>query len=124
MSCLFIGMINFDDVGSRKEYEEYVQLASTIVKNYQGTYLARTEEVFHMQEVIEDTSVQKEECEERTEMPNKTEIPDKVIVISFPDKSHLKACFQSQEYRAIMRKRINNVRSKGYVVGGVQYEDQ
>lgn len=118
MSYYFIGMIEFDEGSSKKEYEEYVALAKPILEKYKATYLAKTEEVLNIQEILEKRSIKGGNSKEDME------VPDKVIIVRFPDKKHLQSCFQSEEYQAIMQKRINNVKSRGIVVGGFEDEDK
>ncbi|MGN1398518.1 MAG: DUF1330 domain-containing protein [Erysipelotrichaceae bacterium] len=45
-------------------------------------------------------------------------VPQRVILIKFPSKERLEKCFASQEYRAIMSKRVDNVDARAVIVEG------
>ena len=85
------------DGGNRGEYDDYIERVRPIVESYGGEYLVRTEEV----ERLSDKRV-----------------PQRVILIKFPTKDKLKECFASQEYRAIMSKRVNSVDARAIIVEG------
>ncbi|MGN0822957.1 MAG: DUF1330 domain-containing protein [Candidatus Gallimonas sp.] len=83
------------DCGNREEYDDYIEKVRPIVESYGGEYLVRTEEV----ESLSDKRV-----------------PQRVILIKFPMKAKLEECFASQEYRAIMSKRVNSVDARAIIV--------
>ena len=78
----------------RGEYDDYIAAVKPIVESFGGEYLVRTEKV---------TSV----SAERT--------PDRVIVIRFPSRERLDACFASDAYRQIMRKRAGSVDARAVI---------
>lgn len=43
-------------------------------------------------------------------------------MIEFPDKAALDHCFSSEDYKAIMMKRINSVDSRAIIVPGIEEE--
>ncbi|MGM9647490.1 MAG: DUF1330 domain-containing protein [Eubacteriales bacterium] len=83
--------------GNRDEYDFYIEKVRPIVESYGGEYLVRTEEI-------------KSLSEQRT--------PQRVILIRFPSKERLEACFASDEYRAIMMKRVSSVDARAIIVEG------
>lgn len=97
MACYFMIDTYIPDGGNRVEYDDYIEKVRPIVESYGGEYLVRTEEV----ESLSDKRV-----------------PQRVILIKFPSKDKLKECFASQEYRAIMSKRVNSVDARAIIVEG------
>ena len=65
------------------------------MENYGGKYIVRSEKI---------TSLS----------PNRN--PQRVIIISFPSREALMRCFESDEYKAIMNKRIGSVDARGLIV--------
>ncbi|MGN0485152.1 MAG: DUF1330 domain-containing protein [Lachnospiraceae bacterium] len=101
MAYYFMIDTYIDEQRSRAEYDAYIKEVKPIVEKYHGTYLARTEEV---------------QClsEKRT--------PQRVILIKFPTKEELDACFSSEEYKHIMAKRVNSVDARAIIVPGEDVE--
>ncbi|MGN1183692.1 MAG: DUF1330 domain-containing protein [Oliverpabstia sp.] len=91
MSCFFV-VDTYIDGGS---YDEYIEEVVPIVENYGGKYIVRSEKI---------TSLS----------PNRN--PQRVIIISFPSREALMRCFESDEYKAIMNKRIGSVDARGLIV--------
>lgn len=98
MSWYFIVDTYVDEQRDRKEYDEYIEQVKPIVETYSGEYLVRTENIDSW-------------CEKRN--------PQRVIIIKFPTRSQLDACFSSEEYKAIMSKRENSVDSRAVIVEGL-----
>ncbi len=78
-----------------KEYEEYIDLVKPIVESYGGKYLVRSNTV--------------------TSLSSKRN-PQRVILIRFPSKEALHACFKSEEYKRIQQKREENVEAHALIV--------
>lgn len=97
MACYFMIDTYIPQDGNREEYDYYIDKVRPIVESYGGEYLVRTEKV---------------EC-----LSKKRE-PQRVILIKFPTKAKLEECFASQEYRAIMSKRVNSVDARAIIVEG------
>ena len=76
-------------------YEEYIQEVKPIVESFGGEYLVRTEQI---------TSLH----------PQRN--PQRVILIRFPSRQALDACFASEEYQRIMKKRIESVDARALIV--------
>ena len=83
--------------GNREEYDFYIEKVKPIVESYGGEYLVRTEKI-------------KSLSDKRT--------PQRVILIRFPSKEKLEACFASTEYQAIMMNRINSVDARAIIAEG------
>lgn len=83
--------------GNREEYDFYIEKVRPIVESYGGEYLVRTEDV--------------------TCLSDKRK-PQRIIVIRFTSKEELDACFSSEEYQAIMMKRVNSVDARAVIVEG------
>lgn len=98
MAWYFIVDTYINEEKGRGEYDEYINAVKPIVENYGGKYLVRTEN-------IQILSVERN--------------PQRVIVVRFEDKSNLKACFASDEYREIISKRKNSVDSRAVIAEGV-----
>lgn len=85
------------DGGNRAEYDDYIEKVRPIVERYGGKHLVRTEEI---------------------ESLSQKRAPQRVILIRFPSKERLKACFASSEYRAIQSKRENSVDARAIIAKG------
>lgn len=85
------------------EYSDYIAKVKPIVERFGGKYLVRSNTVISMDD---------RRC------------PQRSIVIEFPDKEALDHCFSSEDYRAIMMKRINSVDSRAIVVPGIEEETE
>lgn len=97
MSCYFMIDTYISPDGNRGEYDEYIDEVRPIVEHYGGEYLVRTEEI---------------------ESLSQRRTPQRVILIRFPSRERLDACFASPEYRAIMMKRVNSVDARAIIVEG------
>ena len=102
MASYFIVSINMEKPDGAEEYGEYLRLVKPIVEAHGGRYLVRTEQIAHVG------------GEWR---------PDRVIVIRFPDRGALEACFGSEEYRCIAQKREMSVNSSAVIAEGENDED-
>lgn len=85
------------------EYTDYITKVKPIVERFGGKYLVRTNTVI---------SLNDERC------------PQRSIVIEFPNKKALDLCFSSEDYKAIMMKRINSVDSRAIIVPGIEEEKE
>ncbi|MBR2256099.1 MAG: DUF1330 domain-containing protein [Blautia sp.] len=75
----------------RGSYDDYIEQVKPIVESYGGEYLARSENVTALSPLRK---------------------PDRVIIIKFPSREKLDACFASDEYRRIMHERTDSVDAK------------
>lgn len=66
-----------------------------IVESYGGEYLARSENVTALSPLRK---------------------PDRVIIIRFPSREKLDACFASDEYRRIMHERVDSVDARAVII--------
>lgn len=94
MAAFFIVSIQCDKPEARPLYDAYIRRVKPIVERHGGRYLLRSERLEHLA------------GEWR---------PDRLIVIRFPDKAALQACFASAEYRAIEGLRLASVRSSAVI---------
>lgn len=85
--------------GGRDDYDEYIRLVKPIVESYGGEYLVRSESLTALGDIWR---------------------PDRMIIIRFPDRNSLDACFASDEYKQIMGKRISSVNSQAVIVPGLE----
>lgn len=97
MKYYFI-VTTYYEKGDQALYRDYIQEVKPIVEQFGGKYLVRTEDIAHLSE---DWT------------------PDRVIVIEFPSKEQLEACFSSAQYQKIKSKRENSVKSMAIIVNGV-----
>ena len=95
MACFFIIDVYIDKNKGRGSYDDYVEKVKTIVENYGGEYLEQTESVTALSPLRK---------------------PDRVIIIRFPSREKLDACFASDEYRQIMHERIDSVDARALIV--------
>ena len=98
MAVYFIVCVYQDKERGWGEYEEYIRLVKPIVEEYGGRYIMRSEAV--------------EALDRRWE-------PERVIIIRFPDRGRLDACFGSEAYQRIMEKRTSSVDSRAVIVPGI-----
>lgn len=94
MAAFFIVSIQLDNPTARPLYDAYIKNVRPIVERHGGRYLVRTERLAHL---AGDWR------------------PDRVIMIRFPDRAALEACFASEEYRAIQDLRLASVRSSAVI---------
>lgn len=97
MSCYFIVDVYIDENKGRGSYEDYIEKVKPIVESFGGEYLVWTEKI-------------------RALSPLRN--PGRVIVIRFPSREELDACFASDEYRQIMYEREDNVDARAVIVEG------
>ena len=97
MNCYFI-ITTYIKPENRGMYEEYIRQVKPIVEQFGGRYLVRTEDLVCLSEEWK---------------------PDRMIVIEFPSREQLEACFSSEQYQNIKQKRENSVRSMAVIAQGV-----
>lgn len=95
MACFFIIDVYIDKSKGRGSYDDYIEKVKPIVEKYGGEYIARTENVTSLSPLRK---------------------PDRVIIIKFPSREKLDACFASDEYRRIMHDRVDNVDARAVIV--------
>lgn len=95
MACFFIVDTYIDKNKGRGSYDDYIVQVKPIVESYGGVYLARIENVTALSPLRK---------------------PDRVIIIRFPSREKLDACFASDEYRRIMYDRVDNVDARAVIV--------
>ncbi|MGN0351321.1 MAG: DUF1330 domain-containing protein [Roseburia sp.] len=95
MDCYFIVDTYIDEKEGRGLYDEYIRKVRPIVESFGGEYLVRTEKI---------TSLH----------PQRN--PQRVIIIKFPSRQALDACFASDSYQRIMYERINSVDARALIV--------
>ena len=95
MACFFIVDTYIDKNKGRGFYDDYIEQVKPIVESYGGEYLARSENVTALSPLRK---------------------PDRVIIIKFPSREKLDACFASDEYRRIMHDRVDNVDARAVIV--------
>ena len=94
MSCYFLIDTYIDKEHGRGHYDDYINKVKPIVQSYGGEYLLRSEKVSSL-------------SAQRT--------PQRVIVIRFPDREKLEACFGSEEYKAIAHERVESVDARAII---------
>ena len=95
MACFFIIDVYIDESKGRGSYDDYIEKVKPIVEKYGGEYIARTENVTALSPLRK---------------------PDRVIIIKFPSREKLDACFASDEYRRIMHERTDSVDARAVIV--------
>ena len=88
MSCYFLVDTYIEKDKGRGLYDEYIRKVKPIVESFGGEYLIRTEKSCSLH-------------------PKRN--PQRVILIRFPSRQALDACFASEAYRGIMHERIGSV---------------
>ena len=97
MSCYFLIDTYIDPKRGRGEYDAYIELVKPIVESFGGEYIVRSENVASLSPLRN---------------------PDRVIIIRFPSRKDLNACFGSEEYKKIQEKRIGSVDARGVIAEG------
>ena len=97
MSCYFIVSVNTGE-NDRTLYDVYIERVKPIVEGFGGEYLVRTEQL-------------------QTLSPRWT--PNRLIIIRFPNRERLDACFASDAYRAIQDLRIRSVNADAVIAEGL-----
>lgn len=95
MACFFIVDTYIDKNKGRGSYDDYIEQVKPIVESYGGEYLTRTENVTALSPLRK---------------------PDRVIIIRFPSREKLDACFASDEYTRIMYERADSVDARAVIV--------
>ncbi len=95
MACFFIIDVYIDENKGRGSYDDYIERVKPIVEKYGGDFIVRTEKVTALS-------------------PSRK--PDRVIIIRFPSREKLDACFSSDEYRHIMHERTDSVDARAVIV--------
>ena len=95
MACFFIIDVYIDESKGRGSYDDYIEKVKPIVEKYGGEYIARTENVTSLSPLRK---------------------PNRVIIIKFPSREKLDACFSSEEYKQIMHERIDSVDARAVIV--------
>ena len=95
MECYFIVDTYIDADKGRGMYDEYIRRVKPIVESFGGEYLVRTEQITSLHSLRN---------------------PQRVIIIRFPSRQALDACFASEEYQRIMKKRIESVDARALIV--------
>ena len=95
MECYFIVDTYIDERKGRGLYDDYIRKVKPIIESFGGEYLARTEKL---------TSLH----------PKRN--PQRVIMIRFPSRQALDACFASEEYQKIMNERMSSVDARALIV--------
>ncbi len=95
MSCYFLIDTYIDKERGRGLYDDYINKVKPIVESCGGEYLLRSEKVSSLS-------------------PQRT--PQRVIVIRFPDRKKMEACFHSEEYKAIAHERAESVDARAVIV--------
>lgn len=97
MSCFFMIDVYIDGERGRGMYDSYIRKVRPIVERFGGRYLVRTENVFSL---------------------STSRNPQRVILIEFPDREALNACFSSDEYKAIAGERESSVDARAVIAEG------
>lgn len=95
MPAYFLISVQINDEEDRAPYDEYIRQVIPIVESYGGKYIIRSEKITYM---------------------TGTWRPDRMIVIEFPSKKEIDACFTSKEYIKISGLRVNKALSQTIVV--------
>ena len=94
MSCYFMIDVYIDGERGRGMYDSYIRKVRPTVESYGGRYLVRTENVCAL---------------------SASRNPQRVIIIEFPSRAALDACFSSEEYRAIAGERTGSVDARAVI---------
>jgi uncharacterized protein (DUF1330 family) len=95
MSVYFIVNVTIKNPADRSLYDKYIEAVKPIVESYGGRYIVRSELVTPVSGGWK---------------------PDRIIVIEFPAKERLDACFRSEEYRSIKVLRESSVAAEAIIV--------
>jgi uncharacterized protein (DUF1330 family) len=100
MTVYMIADITIED---RKTYAAYVAQVPEVIERYGGRYVARCEQVYAL---------------------TGGWVPERVIIVAFDSMEHLRACFNSPEYRALAPLRERSTTSRAIVVEGCDVDLQ
>ena len=95
MECYFMVDTYIDKEKGRGMYDEYIRKVKPIIESFGGEYLLRTERIVSLH-------------------PERS--PQRVILIKFPSRQALDACFASDSYKNIMHERIDSVDARALIV--------
>lgn len=95
MSCYFVVDTYIDENRGRGSYDDYIEEVKPIVESFGGEYLVRSEKLVALSPLRS---------------------PDRVIIIHFLSREDLDRCFASEEYRAIMGKRMGCVDARALII--------
>lgn len=95
MSCYFLVDTYIEKDKGRGLYDEYIRKVKPIVESFGGEYLIRTEKSCSLH-------------------PKRN--PQRVIIIRFPSRQALDACFSSEAYQSIMHERTGSVDARAIIV--------
>ena len=98
MSAYFIVTIHLEETRDRSPYDAYIEQVRPVVEGFGGEYLVRTEAI--------------------TPFAGDWH-PDRLIIIKFPNRETLAACFSSEAYRSIMSLRTETVKTKALIAEGL-----
>lgn len=84
MAYYFLVDTNIDKNKNREEYNSYIEKVKPIVEKFNGEYVVRKGNAEYLSDKIRS---------------------QRVIITKFPDRKSLKECLDSEEYKAIERKR-------------------
>ena len=80
MSAIIIISVEIPDLNHRRFYDKYLEKIQPVIQEFGGQILIRSE---------------------RITMYNNVAPPDRMVIIAFPSREHLDACFESEEYNAV-----------------------
>ena len=95
MDCYFMIDTYIDQEKGRGQYDDYIRKVKPIVESFGGEYFVRTEKIVSLH-------------------PKRN--PQRVIIIRFPSKQALDACFSSEAYQSIMHERTGSVDARAIIV--------
>jgi uncharacterized protein (DUF1330 family) len=95
MPAYFIVSVTIKNPAERSRYDRYIETVKPIVESYGGRYIVRSEKITPVSGGWN---------------------PDRIIVIEFPTKERLDACFRSEEYRGITAFRESDVVAETVIV--------
>lgn len=95
MCCYFLVDTYIDKEKGRGMYDDYIRKVKPIVESFGGEYLVRTEKISSLH-------------------PKRN--PQRVILIRFPSRQALDACFRSEAYQKIVHERSDSVDARAIIV--------
>jgi uncharacterized protein (DUF1330 family) len=95
MSAYFIISVTINNHDDRSLYDEYLEAVKPIAEHFGGKYVIRSKQVIPVSGAW---------------------LPDKIVVIEFPTKKQLEACFCSDEYRSIKAPHESSVVAEAVIV--------
>ena len=95
MSCFFVVDVYINQSKGRGSYDDYIEKVKPVVLSHGGECLARTENVTALSPLRK---------------------PDRVVIIRFPSREKLDACFASDEYKRVMHERTESADARAVIV--------